>query len=190
MKILIVVDIQNDFIDGVLGTPEAHAIVPNVVGKIEEYLYEGGRILFTQDTHFDDSYDKTEEGKNLPVKHCILNTKGWKIVEPIQKYTEVAMTFPKNSFGSIQLFDDLVYANKMYKDKFLNIESIELVGVCTDICVISNAILAKTACPNVPIYVDASCCAGVSPESHDNAIKAMESLQMHILNKRKEPWRK
>lgn len=204
MRILIVVDMQNDFVDGVLGTPEAKAIVPNVFGKIEEYRYYGNvgepeegediewlvfasnndvDIMFTQDTHFD-NYLETEEGKHLPIPHCIKNTKGWEIIpefDYFKKYGNILNTFEKHTFGSDELFNSLQCMGAKN-----NIESIELVGVCTDICVISNAIIAKSALPDVPIYVDASCCAGTTPENHKKAIELMEnSLYINILNKEK-----
>ena len=170
--ILIVVDMQNDFIDGALGTKEAVEIVPNVKKKITEF---NGRVLFTRDTHFE-NYLQTQEGKNLPVPHCIKGTPGWEIrpeldalrrTEPIDKLT----------FGSSELGSILVKENR---DNPIN--SITLIGLCTDICVISNAMIAKAFLPEVPIIVDAKCCAGVTPESHQNALSAMKMCQIRIDN--------
>lgn len=167
MKVLVVVDMQNDFIDGALGTKEAVAIVPNVAEKIKNF---DGKIVFTRDTH-EENYMDTQEGKNLPVPHCIRETEGWKIREELEALrTEEAIDKP--TFGSTKLGELL----KNEKD----VESITLIGLCTDICVISNALLLKAYLPEVPIIVDASCCAGVTPESHKNALEAMKVCQIHI----------
>lgn len=172
--VLIVVDMQNDFIDGALGTKEAQAIVSNVDKKIEEFE---GFVLFTKDTH-DEKYMETQEGKNLPVPHCIRGTKGWEIHPSIAKWVErEEIVIEKAGFGSPDLAAMLSMMNQDIK-----IKSITLVGVCTDICVISNAMLLKSFMPEVPIIVDASCCAGVTPESHENALKAMEVCQIKIEN--------
>ena len=167
MKILIVVDMQNDFIDGSLGTIEATKIVPNVISKIKEY--ENELIYFTKDTHFDD-YLNTSEGKKLPVKHCIKGTKGWQI--PSQILNNHTNIIEKYTFGSVDLFKQLETLN--------DIESIELIGLCTDICVISNAILAKAHFPNINIIVDSKCCAGVTKESHEKALDTMKMCQIEI----------
>ena len=172
MKYLIVVDMQNDFIDGALGTVEAVAIVPKVKEKIETF---DGKVLFTRDTHFE-NYMETQEGKNLPVPHCIKGTDGWQIraeldalrtTEPIDKVV----------FGSSELAQLLVEENK--KD---SIESITFIGLCTDICVISNAFTVKSFLPEVPLIVDASCCAGVTPESHRTALASMKTCQIKVEN--------
>jgi len=169
--LLIVVDMQNDFIDGALGTPEAVAIVPNVRRKIEEF---DGTVLFTRDTHYDD-YLSTQEGKNLPVKHCIKDTNGWQIRSELD---DLRTTEPidKETFGSSELG-----ATLWELDDEDEISSITLVGLCTDICVISNAMIAKAFLPEVPIIVDARCCAGVSVESHENALHAMEVCQINVI---------
>ena len=186
-KLLVVVDMQNDFIDGTLGTKEAQSIVPNVVKKLEEYDASDEEIdvVFTMDTH-DSNYMNTEEGKNLPVRHCIRGAKGWRIKKSLLDVCDSALSIiQKDTFGSEDLLDNLSrydYSNKSY-------DEIELVGLCTDICVISNAIICKTAQPNAHIVVDASCCAGVTPHSHDVAIEAMKTLQIEIKNEGKEPWR-
>ena len=191
-KILVVVDMQNDFIDGVLGTPEAQAIVPNVVKKIEEYCEDDNLVLFTKDTHYKD-YLYTQEGKNLPIPHCIVNTDGWCINKNvrsawlwslhIEESTEKNNTILKSTFGSVELGEILKeYLNgENYEANHNDIE-IEFVGVCTDICVISNVMIVKAFLPNVKITVDANCCAGVTPESHKTALEAMKACQVNIIN--------
>ncbi len=174
MKILVVVDMQNDFIDGALGTKEAQAIVPAVKKKIEEF---DGRVLFTRDTH-DADYLSTQEGRNLPVEHCIKGTDGWQISsELISLCKETPIDKP--AFGSIGLGQLL----KAYNDYEEKIESVTLIGLCTDICVISNAMIIKSFMPEVSVIVDAACCAGVTPESHNNALNAMAVCQIKIENK-------
>lgn len=176
MKILVVVDMQNDFIDGALGTREAVAIVPKVVEKIKSFE---GRILFTRDTHEAD-YLGTQEGKNLPVEHCIRGTRGWELAPEIEKLrTEEPIDKP--SFGSISLGALLkAQDEELKKQGEPGIESITLIGLCTDICVISNAMILKAYLPEVPVIVDADCCAGVTPESHKNALEAMKVCQIKI----------
>ena len=170
-NILLVIDMQNDFIDGALGTPEAVDIVPKVREKIKNF---DGTVLFTRDTH-GENYMETQEGKNLPVPHCIRGTDGWQI-RPELEELRVTEPIDKGTFGSDEL-------GKILRD--LNDEDpigiITVIGLCTDICVISNALLAKAFLPEVPIEVDASCCAGVTPESHENALKAMASCQIRIV---------
>ena len=171
-KILLVIDMQNDFIDGALGTPEAVAIVDKVAEKIRIFP---GRVIFTRDTHGED-YMQTQEGGKLPVPHCIKGSLGWQIREELEKLrTEPAVDKP--TFGSRELGELLLKADGEEK-----IESITLVGLCTDICVISNALLAKAFLPEVPVIVDASCCAGVTPESHRNALNAMKMCQIQVEN--------
>lgn len=170
--ILIVVDMQNDFIDGSLGTKEAVAIVPNVERKIREF---SGTVLFTRDTHLE-NYMETQEGKNLPVKHCIKDTDGWQICPALEALRRTE-AFDKPAFGSEALGRAL---RKMNEKE--TIGSITLVGLCTDICVISNAMLIKAFLPETPVIVDAACCAGVTPESHANALKAMEMCQIKVEN--------
>lgn len=170
MKVLVVVDMQNDFIDGALGTKEAVNIVDNVVSKIENH---DGLVIYTRDTHGSD-YDKTQEGKNLPVEHCIEGSEGWRISSklPVNKDAKI---INKPTFGSKELGMYLEDLNKKEK-----IEEIEIIGLCTDICVISNALLIKAFLPEVPISVDPSCCAGVTPESHETALSAMKMCQINI----------
>jgi nicotinamidase-related amidase len=169
MKLLIVVDMQNDFIDGALGTKEAVAIVPAVKAKIEEYRSMNNQVVFTYDTH-QSNYLETQEGKNLPVVHCVENTEGWQISDKF----EVAQSkvFKKPSFGSLELAE--------YVATISDLEEIELVGLCTDICVISNAFILKAKLPEIKISVDSKCCAGVSPESHLNALNAMKMCQINV----------
>ena len=180
-KALIVVDMQNDFIDGALGTKEAEAIVDNVVKKVAEAKKNGDIIIFTQDTHTED-YLNTQEGKNLPVPHCIKGTDGWKITNKID-VPEKCLVYEKGTFGSSALGKDLFKIGG-------EISAIELVGLCTDICVLSNAVIAKAALPEVPITVDAACCAGVTPKSHDEALGALQMIQVKVVNQGEEPWRK
>ena len=170
-KVLIVIDMQNDFIDGSLGTKEAVAIVPNVKRKIEEYEKAGNTVIFTRDTH-DRNYLQTQEGKNLPVEHCIKGTAGWAISPELN--TGDSLIFDKNTFGSVSL---MTYVAENYKDA-----EFELVGLCTDICVLTNAIMLKAFLPEARITVDASCCAGVTPQSHKNALEAMKMCQINIIN--------
>lgn len=168
-KILIVVDMQNDFIDGALGTKEAVAIVPYVKDVIENFE---GKVYFTRDTHFE-NYMETQEGANLPVPHCIKGTDGWQIRAELDALRRTE-AIDKLTFGSSALVDVL----KAEKD----IESITFVGLCTDICVISNAMVVKAFFPEVPLIVDAKGCAGVSPESHQRALEAMKVCQIKIIN--------
>ena len=171
-NILIVVDMQNDFIDGALGSPEAVAILPKVEEKIKSF---DGRVIFTRDTHAE-NYLETQEGKNLPVKHCIKDSDGWQIKAELEALrTEKAIDKP--TFGSVELGKLLLSF-----DRKKPIESITLIGVCTDICVISNAMVIKAFLPEVKIIVDASCCAGVSPATHKQALEAMKVCQIEIIN--------
>ena len=170
--ILIVVDMQNDFIDGALGTPEAVAIVPKVLEKIKGFE---GRVIFTRDTHLD-NYMDTQEGKNLPVPHCIKDSEGWQIRSELDALRKEE-AIDKPTFGSVELSSMLVEENRKNP-----IGSVTLIGLCTDICVISNAMLIKAAMPELPIIVDAACCAGVTPESHNNALEAMKMCQIKVIN--------
>ena len=173
MNVLVVVDMQNDFITGSLGTPEAQAIVPNVKKKIEAAAKNGDLIIYTKDTHFE-WYLDTQEGKKLPVEHCLYNSKGWQIPDellPPVGYTNVE-TIEKPTFGSFILADLLAQTN---------CDEIELVGLCTDICVVSNALLLKARLYDFnEISVDATCCAGVTPETHEAALKTMEMCQINV----------
>lgn len=170
MKLLVVVDMQNDFIDGALGTDEAVAVVQHVAKKLEEARREGWTVVFTRDTHGAD-YRNTQEGRNLPVVHCVRDTPGWEITKALP--VEDALVLDKPTFGSVEL--------ARYAATLENLEEICLVGLCTDICVISNAILLKAALPETPICVDAACCAGVTPQSHRNALEAMKMCQIRVI---------
>lgn len=172
MKALIVVDTQNDFIDGALGTPEAEAIVANVKSKVEEYRANNEMVIFTRDTH-SDNYLETQEGKKLPVPHCIEGSYGWQIRAELEP--EEDRIIDKPTFGSYELVDTLREI-----DEETPLESIELVGICTDICVISNAMMIKAAFLEIPVMVDASCCAGVTPDTHNNALDAMGMCQIEV----------
>ena len=172
-KILVVVDMQNDFIDGALGTPEAEKIVERVVEKIGSYKEDC--IVATRDTH-EDNYLETAEGKQLPVKHCIRGSHGWEIRKEVSLAMPKAVIIDKPTFGSMELVRLL--QEKAAKEEL----EIELVGLCTDICVISNAMVLKAFFPELPIHVDASCCAGVTRESHLQALEAMKVCQMIVEN--------
>lgn len=166
-KLLIVVDMQNDFIDGALGTKEAVAIVPKVLEKVKNF---DGEIIFTKDTH-KKNYLKTREGKRLPIEHCIEGTEGFEICDTLKPYANTVIE--KATFGSEAL--------PKYIKKYVGTpDYIELVGLCTDICVISNAVILKSAFLEADMAVDSSCCAGVTPESHKNALDAMKMLQIDI----------
>lgn len=170
--ILIVVDMQNDFIDGALGTAEAVAIVPKVVEKVRGFK---GTVIFTRDTH-GESYLQTQEGRNLPVPHCIKGSHGWEVC-PALEPLRTGLTIDKPTFGSAELGRLLLEL-----DAKEPVGSITLVGLCTDICVISNAMIAKAFLPEVPVTVDAACCAGVTPESHRTSLSAMKMCQVRIEN--------
>lgn len=169
MKLLVVVDMQNDFISGALGSSEAEQIVPYVKGLIENF---DGQVIFTRDTHYK-NYMETQEGKNLPVPHCVFGTEGWQIHSDLEvlRKTEAVN---KITFGSKELVE-------LLKDR-TDIENITFVGLCTDICVISNVMLIKAYYPEIPLIVDAKGCAGVTPQSHKTALDAMKAIQVQIVN--------
>ncbi len=163
-RTLIVVDMQNDFIDMALGTPEAVAIVPKVKAKIEAYRQKGDEIIFTRDTH-EENYLDTPEGKKLPVPHCIRGTEGWQIAQGL--YVEGCKVIDKPNFGWPHWDREVL-------------EEVELVGLCTDICVVSNALIIKATFPEAAVKVDSACCAGVTPESHLAALKTMQMCQIDV----------
>ena len=163
-KTLIVVDMQNDFIDGSLGTGEARAIVERVKEKITQYRTAGDEIIFTRDTH-QRNYLETNEGRHLPVEHCVEGTKGWEIREGLE--VPEAVYINKPGFGW-----------PGWKD--YQLEEVELIGLCTDICVVSNALIIKALYPEIKVSVDASCCAGVTPESHRAALTTMKMCQVEV----------
>lgn len=170
-KLLVVVDMQNDFVHGSLGSEEARKIECNVVNKIRDF---DGDVVVTMDTH-DKNYLCTNEGKKLPVKHCIKLTDGWALTNEVNSALTAHHTYKtifKETFGSLYLADYV--AEKDY-------EEIEMIGVCTDICVISNALILKARCPEINITVDASCCAGVTPESHQAALTTMKMCQINVI---------
>ena len=171
-KILVVVDAQNDFITGALGNKECDVATNVIADEIRSGKYDD--VIFTRDTH-DENYLNTQEGKKLPVPHCIRNTEGWQIRNELDSLRKTE-PIDKETFGSTDLAAELVAMN--IDDE---IGSITFVGLCTDICVISNALLVKAALPEVPIIVDAACCAGVTPESHENALNAMKMCQIDIV---------
>lgn len=168
MKFLIVVDMQNDFITGSLGSKLAETIVPNVREKVKNF---DGKVIFTRDTHFE-NYMYTQEGKKLPVEHCIKDTTGWQICDELKPYANEIVD--KIAFGSIELPDVL-------KEHTESIDEIELCGLCTDICVISNAMILKAAFPETKITVDSNCCAGVTRDTHNTALNAMKAVQIEII---------
>lgn len=175
MKVLVVVDMQNDFINGALGTKEAEAVVPGVVEKIREF---DGKIIATRDTHGED-YLESEEGKHLPVVHCVKGTEGWEIRREVEEALRAKSGYrviDKSAFGSVELGECV----KKLDETEESVEEITLIGLCTDICVISNALLLKAYLPEVPVRVEASCCAGVTPQSHEQALEAMKMCQIEI----------
>lgn len=172
-KFLVVVDMQKDFVDGALGTAEAVAIVPKVAEKIRTF---DGEVFATFDTHYD-NYMQTAEGKHLPVPHCIKGTEGWQLDKNVARALEdrAYTAVEKNTFGSVELPN--LIAEAAQGDEF----TLELIGLCTDICVVSNALLLKAQFPEMPIAVDAACCAGVTPEAHEAALATMKSCQIEII---------
>lgn len=170
MKILAIIDMQKDFIDGALGTKEAVSIVPKVAARLKKAREDGETVVFTRDTHHAD-YLSTQEGRNLPVPHCMEGTAGWQIDAALPVLD--APVFDKPGFGSPALID--------YLKGLPELESVEFIGLCTDICVITNAMMTKGALPEVPLFVRADCCAGVTPESHETALNAMKMCQISIL---------
>ena len=186
MKVIVIVDMQNDFVNGPLGTPEARNILPVMVERLREYQSEQPLIFFTKDTHYDNYLD-TQEGVNLPVAHCIEDTNGWSICKSISSFVDLNPNFLfysddsiirsriyKNTFGSIRLAEVI----NEYEDE---IDEVIFMGVCTDICVVSNALLVKAYCPELKITVDASCCAGTTPENHMAALQVMKSCQINVI---------
>ena len=177
MKLLFIIDMQNDFIDGVLGSPEAQAIVPKVVEKIKNEKDKYAIITTTFDTHLPLTYLKTEEGKHLPIPHCLYQTKGWELNEDVEKELDkYTIKQYKSSFG-------YPWDSKQYLDY---ITEIEIIGLDTDFCVLANAMTLKAAFPNVPITIDAACCAGSTPEWHEKALDMLEHCHFNVINRKKE----
>ena len=196
MKAIVIVDMQNDFVTGPLGSLEAQAIVPTIcrrVKEIAESCDEAPLVLFTKDTH-DATYLTTQEGKNLPIPHCIMNTPGWSIVKEISSAidhapglfrfysspTIINSRIWKDTFGSIKLAETIRHFN--YQQEELVIDEVIFMGLLTDICVVSNVMITKAYNPEVLITVDASCCAGLSPEKHAAALETMKSCQVNVIN--------
>lgn len=182
MKLLVMIDMQNDFLTGILGNEQTAAVIPKVYEKVKQYL-DGSKspLICTMDTH-SDNYPETQEGRNLPAVHCIKGTDGWQIdgslKELLNKSSERVYKLEKVTFGAENLPDCIKKIRQKYNEE---INEIEVIGVCTDICVISNAMLLKTFFPEILITVDSSCCAGVTPESHSNALKAMKMCQINVI---------
>lgn len=173
-KILVVVDMQNDFITGSLGTPEAVEVLGRVEHKVK-FLPEDTGTIFTMDTHYS-GYLNTLEGKMLPVEHCIRNTEGWLIPDCLLKHYASPLIIHKPTFGSLDLMG---YLRDMCEE--FPIEEIEFCGLCTDICVISNVLMCRANFPDMKIVVDSSLCAGVTPEKHEAALEVMRSCQVEVI---------
>ncbi len=193
MKVLIVVDMQKDFIDGALGTPEARAIVPLVAETIAQMATPDTALIFTKDTHYE-NYMNTLEGKNLPVPHCIKGTDGHCIIDEVfgaylnvfEKYMDAYEAYPLTNYDPIRVekptFGSIELQNLLYDmNERMGVEEITLMGVCTGICVLSNAILCKSTLPEAQVNVIADCCACVTPESHKTALEAMKMCQINII---------
>lgn len=191
MRYVIVVDMQKDFVSGALGSADAQKIVPNVVAKLTSMRDEGGAIVFTYDTH-NANYLDTVEGKKLPVPHCILGTEGWELIDELIPFTEdLAFDHPnvapfscdgnvyKPTFGSLDLVNLLYHLEDEHPSQ--KVDEIIVMGLCTDICVISNVMLLKAAFPEATIKVVEDCCAGVTPDTHNNAINAMKMCHIDIV---------
>ncbi len=174
MKYLIVVDVQKDFVGGDLGSKEAAEMLSSLIQKVKSF---DGEVIFTKDTHFE-NYLETQEGRLLPVKHCIKNTDGWEFPTELAPLAEGRKVYEKSAFASRQLAEDMLKSYECGK-----VDSVELVGICTDICVVSNALMLKGFMPELTISVDASCCAGVTPQKHNAALDTMESCQVIVTNR-------
>lgn len=174
-RLLIVIDMQEDFVYGALRNEEAIKIVNNVKNKIISYQNSNDTVIFTKDTHFNETYDKSLEGIKLPVKHCIKGTVGHDLVKELKEFEkDGSLVIEKLTFGYTEW-------KKIFDDKKISFDEIELVGVCTDICVLSNAIILRAFYPNSIIKVDSNCCAGLSPQKHENALDVMESCQIDVI---------
>lgn len=176
MKIVVVVDVQNDFVDGVLGSPEAVTAMKSIIDRLMQVRKEDF-VIFTRDTH-GEHYLDTQEGKNLPVPHCIYRTEGWQIADFVDDIVlhEQRMYINKPIFGSYNLINAIADQIDM-----TSVDEVELFGFCTDICVISNALMIKSAFPEVKVKVNAECCAGVTPAKHEAALEVMRSCQIEII---------
>lgn len=174
MKALIVVDVQNDFVTGPLGTKEAQAAIPSVKKLIQEMSNKDTVIITTQDTHYE-NYLHTLEGQKLPVEHCLHGTRGWEIVKEVKDVLDDYIPLEKPTFGAFTLISNLIAASKN------PIEEIHICGFCTEICVMANAVILRAAFPNTPIYIHADACAGVTPESHNAALTVFAAQQMEVV---------
>lgn len=175
-RVLLVVDVQEDFVHGALPGANAVERVPNMVKRLEQAEVNGDVVMFTQDTHYEDTYFKTQEGRKLPILHCVKDTDGWKILSDLQRFIkDDTKIFEKETFGSIAMMDDI---EKLLMTDY---NEVEVFGVCTDICVINTAVLLKNFFPANEIYVNASCSAGITEELHEAALKTMESFQINII---------
>ena len=184
MKVLLVVDVQNDFVTGALANPEAQKRIPRIKEKIQQRIDEGWFVMFTQDTHWENTYDNSSEGKYLPVMHCIDETWGWQIVDELQEFARQYWSLIKHRFGNHDLFYRIERCLPDDRFEKESIEEIELIGFCTDICVVSNALILKASVQgeNTVISCDASCCAGTTAEAHKAALRVMQSCQVEITN--------
>ncbi|MBO4806297.1 MAG: cysteine hydrolase [Paludibacteraceae bacterium] len=169
-KCLIVIDMQNDFVTGTLANKAAEAIIPLIKEKVEAYKAEGNAVWFTRDTHQRDKYAESQEGRKLPIEHCIKGTWGWQIVNDLKPSRKQTKIIDKPTFGW----------NKWKKTKLKSFQEVELVGTCTDICVISNALAIKAAFPELTVRVDGKCCAGLTEEKHKAALEVMKSCQVEV----------
>ena len=169
-ELLVVIDMQNDFVTGSLGTKEACAITEKVRQKIVSWTAEGGEVVFTRDTH-GENYLETQEGRKLPITHCIRGSEGWEIIPQLQPFAGDSRIFDKPAFGSVELAEYI---------RGGGYEAVEMIGACTDICVVPNALLDKAYVPELPVSVDASCCAGVTLESHHAALCTMRMCQILV----------
>lgn len=181
MKILVVVDAQNDFVTGALANPEAQKVIPHLYDKIKSSIEEGWKVVFTQDTHWASNYETSMEGKYLPVPHCLDESDGWYIVPELKEFWEGNWRLVKHRFGDMHLYERIekCFSNEIEKE---SIEEIQLVGFCTDICVVSNALILKASVygENTIISCDATCCAGTSIEAHNAALTVMRSCQVEV----------
>lgn len=186
MKLLFVIDMQNDFIDGVLGSPEAQAIVPKVIEKIKQ---QKDVIVYTQDSHKESNYLQTEEGKHLPIPHCLFGEHGWKIKPEIYNAANgnpnvTEFVFRKTTFGYPWNLEEDFCVEDEFLLKLEQIEEIEIIGLDTDFCVLANAMTLKAAFPNVLITIDAACCAGSTPEWHEKALDILEHCHFNVINRK------
>lgn len=168
-KMLFVVDYQNDFVSGTLGTPEAQLLFPFMEAKIKEYRDAGHPVVFTRDTHYEETYLSSQEGRNLPILHCLKDTWGWQVTDGID--TDGSLIIDKEAFGVANIGEYVAE----------DIEQVEIVGICTDICVVSNALILKSQRPELPIITDSKCCAGLTPEKHIAALEVLRSNQIKVL---------